>query len=104
MKPPSWYSQHQDRQAASLRDFLAGLNLYHTRDISKDESHDQYEVNLRAKLPQLINQLDRNDLAAIYQAIELLVYCKRPNAFLEAYGTHHRLIGERLTSQALATA
>lgn len=71
-----------EADAARARMALAGLSLYPTADLGQDPGYTVAEANWRAELHQMVDQLDRTDLAAVVGLVRLLVQVQRdPDLF-----------------------
>lgn len=66
---PSWITQDD---SDNLRRALYLAHCYLTADIGNDADYDHYEMNLREKLPTMLEELARVDLAAVYMVVRTL--------------------------------
>ena len=79
LQQQAWRDKYpwDNEPAARARLALADLGLYPSRDLVTDEGLATYEANLRAALPQIIDELDRTDLSAVYDLARLLAIVPR---------------------------
>lgn len=70
-------------RGAKVRRALAELVLYPTRDLGLDSGFAVLEANQRAALEEMVAELDRTDVAALYHLVRLLVLAARDPAIFE---------------------
>jgi hypothetical protein len=84
VQPTEWYDQQTWRrlfsgeqvEADRARKALVNLELYPTGDLA-ESTFDVEEVNHRAALHQIVDELDRADLRAVFNLARLLVLTPR---------------------------
>ena len=60
-------------EAQLLHGLLQSVGCVPTRDLNNDPAYDEYDVNIRIHyLPELMDQLDRNQLVTLYRVAQLL--------------------------------
>jgi len=81
-KGPDWRQvfPHDGEDAANVRWALADLSFYPTTDIGEDPGYAVAEVNYRTALHQMVEELDRTDLRAVFQLARVLAVVPRDPA------------------------
>lgn len=64
-------------KAAEIRTALADLGLYLTRNVNSDPGYAAFEGNARAWLPDLLGNLDRTEVIAVFQLVSILAAVPR---------------------------
>jgi hypothetical protein len=80
-----WRNQFdfEAEKAQNIRRALVDLNLYPTRWISKDKGFDWEEINHRAALHVIVNELPREELRAVSELARLLLLEKDDGSGVE---------------------
>lgn len=66
-----------DYYANAVRQSLVDVGIFPTYDFDLDPGMEVYERNIRAALVELIQELDRTDLVAVYRAAQFLAQSPR---------------------------
>jgi hypothetical protein len=82
---PEWSKvfPHDREDAANVRQALADLGFYPTADLGEDPDYAMAQTNYRAALHQVVEELDRTDLQAVFQLARPLMLVPRDPAIFD---------------------